>query len=155
MSFNLILNNPFDSKEIEYVYRDREVLISAMPKANFPFDHVQWNEWFKGDERATKYSFILKDQNALVGHCAVLKYHEAPGLAYICFVAVAKERQGEGLSKLLLNKVHNYVWHNLKISEIYLLVDSKNVKANNLYNSMGYTYVDGTSRKRLKKLIVD
>ncbi|EQC45322.1 GNAT family N-acetyltransferase [Bacteriovorax sp. Seq25_V] len=155
MSFKLELNSPFSAKAIEDIYRDQEVLISAMPDANFPFDHDQWSSWFFDEEKSLRYSFILNEGESAVAHCAVLKYKEAPGLAYICFVAVAKNQQGRGLSRVLLNQVHNYLWQNLKISEIYLLVDSKNVKANNLYNSMGYKYIDGSSRKRLKRRIVD
>lgn len=103
-----------------------------------PLEHQLFSSpWSKDDyiyelssNPYTKY-YVLEDDK-IVGYVGIWITYET---AQITTIGIAKERQGEGLSKLLMNKV---IEETKDCEAITLEVRVSNVKAIKLYESYGF-----------------
>jgi ribosomal protein S18 acetylase RimI-like enzyme len=91
------------------------------------------------------YVWFAEDGN-IAGIYALLQREDrrvTPDVSFklLCNVAMAKEYQGQGLSKYLLQSALETAY-NLGCSEVILDVAVGNQKAINLYTSLGFEFVD-------------
>lgn len=118
------------------------MLLRAMRLSNLdnimPLEHQLFSSpWSKDDyiyelssNPYAKY-YVLEDDK-IVGYVGIWITYET---AQITTIGIAKERQGEGLSKLLMNKV---IEETKDCEAITLEVRVSNVKAIKLYESYGF-----------------
>ncbi|WP_372651284.1 GNAT family N-acetyltransferase [Halobacteriovorax sp.] len=137
----LKVSNQFNPKIIKNLYRNEKDLKLAYPTASFPINIDEWNSWMsKGESK--NFSLTWFRDEAPISHIAIMSYIVDPGLVYLCFFIIDDEFRGKKLAKEILESVYSFVRKELRKNELWLVVDSKNNKAFNLYKREGFEIID-------------
>ncbi|GEM_PF-3039343 len=147
----LEISNQFNSEIIKKLYRNEHDLKLAFPKASYPINIDEWTDWIIKKE-SENFSLTWSNGNSPLAHIAIKNYIEKPGIVYLCFFIVDPEFRGKKLSRKILESVYHFVVNELKKKELWLVVDSRNKKAFNLYKSEGFKVIDNRpAGVRMKK----
>lgn len=93
---------------------------------------------------------VLEEEGAIVGH-AVLDPHKLASTSHVVSLTIAihEGHQGKGLGKKLMQYLIEWTKNHPKIEKFELQVRSSNIRAINLYKSLGFIE-EGRKIKRLK-----
>ena len=146
---DVFINEPFDAGLIKPLYAKLEDLKLSHPRAKFPFNEVEWTDEFTSDPDNT--SLVFMHQGKLIGHIAIIPSGRN---LYLCYVILTKEYRGQGWSDKMLLETEEFCRLNYSNVQVFLNVDKKNVKAQNLYTRMGYSLCGEEGNKfKMKKYL--
>ena len=118
---------PMIYKDISSVYKIERLLFNdPWPKKSFRTEIRQNN---------ISYPFIVEEYNEIVGYIICWYYLEE---LHIGNIAVIPDRHGQGLGKLMLDKVLEYF---SDYNKAFLEVRESNKKAINLYSAFGFEVI--------------
>lgn len=126
----------------------REPAVDGQPAHPFPYDYP-WNkqkmiedkfrDWPKGlDEIQWGRSFLLMDQDQIVGHLNLKNIFEGSLHRAQLGMGIEVPYRGRGLGKQLITSALDWARDQTKLEWIDLSVFSYNLPARNLYASMGF-----------------
>ena len=131
----LVENIPLDTMVIAKLIEDKNDLFLVWPKAEFPFNHLQWQEVL--DPQKGNIPFLVYEGNELIGHAAIRKMsnEDAYSLEYLYIVPGMRSKgTGERMIKLL----EQYAEEKLNAKELYLVVRTYNPRAIRCYTKCGF-----------------
>jgi ribosomal protein S18 acetylase RimI-like enzyme len=93
---------------------------------------------------------VIEENKFILGH-AFLEPHKLAATSHVVVLTIAVHEgfQGKGLGKILMQHLIEWAQSNSKIEKIELQVRSSNIRAINLYQTLGFIE-EGRKTKRLK-----
>lgn len=131
--------NELNTFEIQFACREDVNEIVELENASFSSDAFSKKRFLYLISKANSEFIIVRKEHNLVAYLIILKRKNS--IRYrIYSLAIAKEAQGKGLAKRLLNYAEQQAKKELK-REISLEVSENNLSAINLYKSQSYQVI--------------
>ena len=150
MNFKLIKNEKLDMSFLKDTLSSKEEMVLVNPSANFPFQEEYWLNFYKLQNRKSVSLHYLHNDK-IIAHAAL---QENEGIVHLCFVVVAKEYRGKGITGKFLKEVEDYLIKTFKVNEYFLNVRKENISAIKCYEKFGFLKWEdrGSSIKMVKNL---
>jgi len=132
---------------LEALFNDPEAFGESHAKASERTDE----EWQEKMQDQTDYMFVARDGEDYVGMAAAYqeKGEKMSHIAYVWGVYLREAYRGQGLGKKLMQAVLEEVEKNPAIKKINLNVNTKQIAATKMYESLGFQ-IAGTLHQELQ-----
>ncbi len=130
----LVENIPLDTMVIEKLIEDKNDLFLVWPKADFPFNHLQWQEVL--DPQKGNIPFLVYEGNELIGHAAIRK--AADGIYFLSFLYIIPSMRSCGAGERMINLLEQYAAEKLNAKEPNIVVRAYNPRAIRCYTKCGF-----------------
>lgn len=126
-----------------------ELTVSEEQKDIFPIANVYWVGISRYEEKTTLYA--IKNDELYVGMVGI-GYDEDGVSGYINPLMIDEKHQGKGYSKEAMILAIEKLKNEYMVSEIHIGHRKNNMKADKLYESLGFTIVDEDEMDYFRKL---
>ena len=126
-----------------------ELTVSEEQKDIFPISNVYWVGISRYEEKTTLYA--IKNDELYVGMVGI-GYDEDGVSGYINPMMIDEKHQGKGYSKEAMLLAIKKLKSEYKVSEIHLGHRKNNMKADKLYESLGFIIIDEDEMDYFRKL---
>ena len=126
-----------------------ELTVSEEQKVIFPISNVYWVGISRYEEKTTLYA--IKNDELYVGMVGI-GYDEDGVSGYINPMMIDEKHQGKGYSKEAMLLAIEKLKSEYKVSEIHLGHRKNNMKADKLYESLGFIIIDEDEMDYFRKL---
>lgn len=116
---------------------------------------IQFIESMNFDEEALLFGIFLTEiKEKFIGTLKVQPIDLTKGTAWLGIMIGDPEYRGLGYGREAMHEILNYLFHTLKLQEVFLGVDLKNLDAVSLYRSLGFIeHLNGESSMVMVKKI--
>jgi RimJ/RimL family protein N-acetyltransferase len=130
----LVENIPLDTTIIARLIEDKEDLFLVWQKADFPFNHAQWQEVL--DPQKGNIPFLVYEEDVLIGHAALRK--RAEDVYSVSFLYIKPEKRSKGAGERMIGLLERYAVEKLNVKELCLAVRTYNPRAIKCYTKCGF-----------------
>ena len=131
----LVENIPLDTTVIAKLFEDQNDLFLVWPKADFPFNHLQWQEVL--DPQRGNIPFLVYEGNELIGHAALRKTTN-DYIYSVSFLYIIPNMRSKGVGERMINLLEQYATEKLIAKELCLVVRTYNPRALRCYTKCGF-----------------
>jgi len=145
-----------EPSDLEYLYKQKNnpeisVLLGGFSPGYSMEDMKDWLQYHRKRSDEIIWSIIEKDNNICVGHVGLYKIDYRVRSAEFAIMIGDNSAWGKGLGKNCTIFSVKYAFNELNINRVQLTVLSTNVRAIDLYKSIGFV-VEGTMREAQYKI---
>jgi len=131
----LVENISLDTMAIAKLIEDKNDLFLVWPKADFPFNHLQWQEVL--DPQKGNVPFLVYEGNELIGHAAIRKTTD-DGIYFLSFLYIIPGMRSCGAGERMIYLLEKYAAEKLDAKELNLVVRTYNPRAIRCYTKCGF-----------------
>ena len=140
-----------EPRDLEYLYKQKNdpeisVLLGGFSTGYSMEDMKNWLEYHRKRSDEVIWSIISKDDDICVGHVGLYNIDHRVRSAEFAIMIGDKSIWGKGVGKNSTVFSVKYAFNELNINRVHLTVMSTNLRAIDLYKSLGFV-VEGTMRE--------
>jgi len=139
-------------KLVKDLINDWDIQEYLNPDTIIPLTYEDELEWFESNRKHIEkdYSFAIRtiEDNIYLGGCGYRNVNYKNRTCYIGIMISNKEFQNKGYGSEALDLLINYIFYEMNLRKIILMVFSNNERAIHVYKKLGF-HIEGTLKEQV------